>query len=413
MKTYKKSNDTYLKGYKIQIFPNEYQKAYIERCFELVRYVWNWALEKEETQYRLYKENNKLSKFLLDKELLDLYKIEKEKNAFLGYMNYETSRRVIRNLVDAYMEFFNKNRKHPKFKSKKHSPDYLPLRYDTTYFFQNMLKIPGLSNKILTNRNTDYKYQKDNPTYYNCKITKDNFGNYWFHYSIKETKNSTYFSENNIPKSETIGIDLNVENTICCSNGIIYKKPNLNKINKRIKRYQRAVQKDTDALDKAQKKLKRTNSIYELQPSKNATKRRIKLNKACKKKKDIIRNFINQSISSIIKMNPKAIVMEGLNVKDIKSKHYIAKTAQDCKFSLIRELMEKKCEQFNIPFFLANRYFKSSQICSVCGTINKHHSDYHTYHCKKCGNTIDRDLNAAKNLASLYEDYDYSFEFVA
>ena len=56
MQMYNIPKGTYLKGYKVQIFPNEYQKAYIERCFELVRYVWNWALEKELDQYQLYKE---------------------------------------------------------------------------------------------------------------------------------------------------------------------------------------------------------------------------------------------------------------------------------------------------------------------------------------------------------------------
>jgi len=157
-----------------------------------------------------------------------------------------------------------------------------------------------------------------------------------------------------------------------------------------------------------------------LLPSKNAIKRLNRYRKVYKKKTNIIRNFINQSVHNIIMKNPKAIIMEGLNVEKMKSRHFIASKIDDCKFSLIRENIKRKCEQYNIPFFLANRYFKSSQICSVCGSINKYNSNYHTYHCKKCGNTMDRDLNAAKNLANLAkyklaEEYDYSesFEFIA
>jgi putative transposase len=408
---HKRIEGTYLKGYKIQIFPDKYQKAYIERCFELVRYVWNWSLEKENIQYNLYKEDNNVSKFLLDKELLALYREEKKTNVFLDFLDYESTRMVIRNLVNAYMMFFKKKRKHPTFKSKKRSNNYLPLRYDTTYLIYNTLKIPKLNSRILTNYSTDYKYMKDNPKYYNCKITKDNFGNYWFNYSLLENVNYNYFSENNIIQSEAIGIDLNLKNTICCSNGIIYQRPNLEKINKRIRRLNRSVYKDNKLLEKRQKELKRTNSVFILQPTNNARKRLIRLNKAYNKKKNIIDNFINQSVSDIIMKNPKAIVMEDLHVEKMLSKHYMAKKIYDCSFYNIRDRVSKKCEQYNIPLIIANRYFKSSQICSVCGAINKNHTDYHIYKCQYCGNTMDRDLNAAKNLAKLANTY--SFETVA
>ena len=76
MQLYKVKKGTYLKGYKVQIFPNEYQKAYIERCFELVRYVWNWALEKELIQYELYLEKKVDKTFIEYYDLVKIYKIE-------------------------------------------------------------------------------------------------------------------------------------------------------------------------------------------------------------------------------------------------------------------------------------------------------------------------------------------------
>lgn len=410
MTLYKSKENTYLKGYKIQIFPNEYQKAYIERCFELVRYVWNWALEIEENQYKMYKEGLSDQSFLIDKELLALYREKRESDIFLTVLDYEATRFIIRHLVNSYELFFKKKIKHPKFKSRKRSPDYVPLRYDTTYLVSNILKIPGLKTKILTNQQTDYNYRKDNPTYYNCKITKDIFGNYWFNYSLLTEINYNYFKENNIPQSEVIGIDLNVDNTITCSNGIVYKKPNFDKINKRIKKCQRAVNKDVKILADRQEESERTNSAFELLPGENAKKRLIKLNKATNKKANIMQNFVYQSVSDIVKRNPKAIVVEDLHVEEMLGSHYIAKHINDCNFANIRERLKQKCEQFNITFVVADRYFKSSQICSECGSINKYHSNYHTYHCKKCGNKIDRDLNAAKNLANYY---DYSFEIIA
>lgn len=49
--------------------------------------------------------------------------------------------------------------------------------------------------------------------------------------------------------------------------------------------------------------------------------------------------------------------------------------------------------------YKVSRYFPSSKTCSSCGYINKELklSD-RTYICPACGNTMDRDYNAARNI---------------
>ena len=48
----------------------------------------------------------------------------------------------------------------------------------------------------------------------------------------------------------------------------------------------------------------------------------------------------------------------------------------------------------------ADRWFPSSKLCSGCGVVKaKLHLAERTYECDSCGLTIDRDLNAAVNLA--------------
>ena len=138
-----------------------------------------------------------------------------------------------------------------------------------------------------------------------------------------------------------------------------------------------------------------------------------KYQKACKKKANIIRNFIYQSVSDIIKHNPKAIVIEGFNVERLKRDHYMAKQIYDCNFGKIREIIKEKCEQYNIPLIVADECYPSSQICSICGARSFKLINYHIYHCNCCDNEMDRDLNAARNLASLADNYDYSFEIIA
>ena len=65
-------------------------------------------------------------------------------------------------------------------------------------------------------------------------------------------------------------------------------------------------------------------------------------------------------------------------------------------------MLEYKCKFYGIGFQLADQFFPSSKICSVCG--NKK-SDLRLsdriYECDCCGIKINRDFNAAVNLSRL------------
>ena len=51
---------------------------------------------------------------------------------------------------------------------------------------------------------------------------------------------------------------------------------------------------------------------------------------------------------------------------------------------------------------VADRWFPSSKTCSACGAVKtKLTLAERIYHCTVCGLTLDRDVNAARNLAAL------------
>ncbi|WP_207783928.1 zinc ribbon domain-containing protein [Micromonospora globispora] len=55
----------------------------------------------------------------------------------------------------------------------------------------------------------------------------------------------------------------------------------------------------------------------------------------------------------------------------------------------------------------SDRWYPSSKTCSGCGTVKtKLALSERTYHCDACGLVLDRDLNAARNLAALAAEYD-------
>lgn len=373
---YKNDDDRYyLKGYKIEIFPDEIQREYIERSFVVARYVYNWALGKENEQYKLYKDGlvDKKDKFLSAYTLHRMYTKFRKDKPFLEAFPYEAARIIINDVIYAFESFWSFKNRYPRYKTKKYSENSFPVRSDRVYFEDNMLRIEGLkrrTGKIFTNYHT-HECKSDNIKYYNTRITKDKLGHYWFSFKKKELKPLTYFSDNNIRVSEPIGIDLNANPTIVLSNGIIYDRPNCDKINKRIKRCKRKISKDFKHLKKLQEESEKTNSIFEILPSKNAIKRLNKYRKACKKKADMIENFIETSTTKIVKSRPAKIVIEDLSVREMEKNHNIASRVRDSNIYSIIEALKQKSEIYGIDIIVANKYYPSSQLCSCCGFRKK------------------------------------------
>lgn len=401
---YKEKDNTYLKGYKIEIFPTEDQIEYIERNFELARYVYNWALKRENEQYSLYKQGlvDKEHKFLSAYTLHREYTKFRKENTFLEAFPYEAARVVINDLVYAFESFWRFKNKYPKFKSKKRSKNSFPVRSDRSYFEDNLLRIEGLkrrTGKIYTKYHTG-ESKSDNIKYFNTRVIKDVSGRYWFCFKKEETKPLNYFEINNIPKSEPIGIDLNATPTIVLSNGKIYDRPDTTKDRRRIKMLDRKCKKDRRRLTEQQKELERTNSVFELLPSKNALKRAMQYRKACRRKANKIENFIQTATTEIVNSNPAAIVIEDLSVREMEKIHAIASRIRESNLYKISELLDYKCKNKGVPLIKANKFYPSSQLCSCCGA-KKNIGSNKIYVCDNCGMVEDRHLNAALNLVKL------------
>lgn len=91
--------------------------------------------------------------------------------------------------------------------------------------------------------------------------------------------------------------------------------------------------------------------------------------------------------------------MENLNVKGMMKNKHLSHAIQEQKFYEFKRQIEYKSAWNNIKFIEADRFFPSSKMCCECGSIKKDLklSD-RLYKCPVCGNTIDRDYQAALNL---------------
>ena len=112
-------------------------------------------------------------------------------------------------------------------------------------------------------------------------------------------------------------------------------------------------------------------------------------------------NHIRKFVSDLIKRQPEFIAVEELNVKGMLKNKHLAKDVANCSFYTIKEHLIRKAKERHIAVRLVDRFYPSSKACSYCGHYKKDLKlSQRVYHCDNCQETIDRDLNAAINLAN-------------
>ncbi|MFE9690934.1 IS607 family element RNA-guided endonuclease TnpB [Micromonospora sp. NPDC005806] len=96
------------------------------------------------------------------------------------------------------------------------------------------------------------------------------------------------------------------------------------------------------------------------------------------------------------------IVVEDLNVAGMLRNRRLARRVADAGFGEIRRQVTYKTGWNGGHLVVANRWYPSSKTCSGCGTVKaKLALSARTYTCTTCGLVLDRDVNAARNLAAI------------
>ncbi len=99
------------------------------------------------------------------------------------------------------------------------------------------------------------------------------------------------------------------------------------------------------------------------------------------------------------------IVIEDLHVAGMLRNRRLARRIADAGWTQICRQLTYKAERAGVRLIVADRWFASSKTCSGCGTAKtKLMLSERTYRCRSCGLVLDRDENAARNLAALAAD---------
>jgi putative transposase len=94
------------------------------------------------------------------------------------------------------------------------------------------------------------------------------------------------------------------------------------------------------------------------------------------------------------------VIIEDLNAAGMLANRRLARLVSDAAFGDLRRQLEYKAAWYGTQVVVADRWFPSSKTCSDCGTIDPDLTlSDRVYDCASCGLVLDRDVNAAVNLA--------------
>ena len=190
--------------------------------------------------------------------------------------------------------------------------------------------------------------------------------------------------------NSNIGVDLGLRDMMILSNGEkIANKKFSRKLERKLRREQRKLSRKQEVAKKEKRDLKEC---------KNYQKQKIKLAKIHEKIMNSRNDFLNKLSTEIIKSHD-IICIEDLNTKGLLQNHKLARSIADVSWYKLINKLEYKAKWYGKEIIKIDRWYPSSQICSVCGeNTGKKALSIREWTCSFCNTTHDRDINAAKNI---------------
>jgi putative transposase len=378
-----------IRGYKTELELNNRERTACVKHAGAARYAYNWGLRRK---IEAYEATGKSPTAIdLHRELNALKKTE------LGWM-YEVSKcapqEALRNLDQAFAHFFRRVEQKkqgklkgpvgfPRFKSRKRGLGSFRLT-GSIHVFEDSIQLPRLGRLRLKERG----YLPTSGVHILSATVSERAGRWFVSVQVEEE-----IPKPRPAKGESIGVDLGINTLATRSDGIVYENPR--------------------ALDGAQRKLRRLQRKLSRQQrgSRNREKTRRRIARLHYRIANVRRDTLHKATSDIVARTkpdterPRAVVIEDLNVNGMLQNHCLARAIADVGMYEFGRQVQYKASWSGCEVVVADRWYPSSKRCSGCGAI-KDQLDLsaRVYACDCCGANLDRDLNAAENLAQLATD---------
>ena len=411
--------------YKVMIHPNNKQETKIRRtlnkCIECQNIVYDYLDSFVKNNEKIPSCSDVRKWFTIQKRIKDSETINKRINLtkkemienHLDTLFYDVSNDALKQMVkdtyNSFVRFFKKLGKYPvrkSYKDRKKSFYVDPYKID---FTDKKVRLEKISNNQKPNRQVlNYINMAEKNRiplgvkYYNPRVSYDGTN---FFITVGVDDEYAPVKMRNKVDDRVIGIDLN-NGKIVTSENISYPQPtrdsSYRKTKKRKKRLQRALSRKYLVCNPENKKRSKLSNNYK--------KNKALVIKLDKRLRNIKEQKHIQIISHILSKPPKIIVLEDLHIKEMSKrdsrieKTYKEKQASknitEASMRKFRTMLSNRAIKHGVNIIIANQYYPSSQKCSICGNLKEMKVDKRIYKCEQCGLIIDRDLNAAINLAN-------------
>ena len=360
-----------LKAIKIRIYPTVEQVDFINKQFGCCRFVYNNCLAFRKDSYQ----NEHIS--VSSSEAVKHITVLKKDNEWLKDVHSKVLQQSVRDMNQAYDNFFKRHKGFPKFKSKHDNRQSCRFPKDAFIGVRgNRIDLI----KVL--KNIHFKCSRNDERYLNRNqdkvksITLSKEPNGKFYLSILIDK-----PLRQVPQSSSmVGLDLGIKDFAVTSDGQVIENFHFKKNEEsRLKRLQRQISK-------------------KIVGSKNREKARLRFAKLNEKIRNRKLNFLHDVTNHLIDEN-QVIVMEDLNVKGMVRNHKLAESISEVNWGEFRRILAYKAAWHGRQLVFIDRFYPSSKRCNHCGYIYKELTlKDRQWVCPECGSLIDRDYNAALNI---------------
>ena len=202
-------------------------------------------------------------------------------------------------------------------------------------------------------------------------------GHRWFASLLIETETPVKPDLRGLP---TVGVDVGINSLATLSDGRVFENP------RPFRRLQRK-------LARLQRSLSRSVYLSQNWHKKKAQVTRLHYRISC------IREDAQHKASTAIVQGVSAIGIETLRVTNMLKNRRLAKALSDSALGGLLSKIETKAAVLGVQIVKADTFYASSKTCSSCGQKKEELTlAERQYHCETCGVSLDRDLNAARNL---------------